>query len=71
MIADTYLDPSNAAGQRMHVAPALAAQSDFEVLARFSPHLMWRGYDVTPQFRAPDMRDALTTLTVYRRRAQN
>ncbi len=69
VIADTFLDEINAAGQVMKVADALAAQTGYEPLVRFSPRLKWWGYDVGPQFRTPDLRDALTTLTIYRRPA--
>ena len=69
VIADNYLDEVTIDGRRSQVASALAAQTTYEPIARFAPSLIWHGYDVTPQFRAPDVRDALTGLTIFRRRA--
>jgi 4-amino-4-deoxy-L-arabinose transferase-like glycosyltransferase len=69
VVADTYLVDVNVAGQAWHVARALAVRDDLEIVARFAPLADWRGYDIRPQFQSQDMHDALTTLTVYRRRA--
>lgn len=68
VIADYYLDEITMDSRRSHVARALAAQTAYEPIARFAPSLVWHGYDVTPQFSAPDVRDALTGLTIYRRK---
>ena len=68
VVADAQMLETNAAGQRLRVASALAARHDLEAIARFEPLTTWHGYDVRPQFRHHDMREALTTLTIYRRR---